>query len=134
MSSILPKGIVELNNFDILSPQRKRRRWTLQQKLSIMAEIGRNGMSASAVGRKYGIPVRLLFAWKRSMHLKQSENCAWHGVTTIQTAEVEQLKQKMEMLEQLLEGEIAENRILKQMVERMLNMYVFHSNQVDVAR
>ena len=52
----------------VARPARKRRRWSAAEKQAILGQIGQNGMTTSSVSRKYGISLRLLFAWKRLAH------------------------------------------------------------------
>ena len=133
MMNTLQKTTMDHDNLGIVTAHRRRRRWTAKQKHDILAEIGQGGMSVSAVGRKYGIPVRLLFSWKRIVSEKPREGSGWQDQVLTESIEVVQLKSKMKMLEQLLKSEVAENRILEQMVESMLNSYVLSHDQCKTA-
>ena len=44
-----------------------RRRWTREQKQSIVAECGAGKASVSAVARKHNIAANLLFRWRREL-------------------------------------------------------------------
>ncbi len=84
----------------IARPARKRRRWSTAEKQAILIQIGQNGMTTSSVARKYGISLRLLFAWKKQAHKSlpdkpaQDMNRAW---------ELFQLKRRIQDLEQSVE-------------------------------
>ena len=45
----------------------ERRRWPLAEKLRIVEESSRPGMSVSYVARKYGVAPSLLFRWRKLM-------------------------------------------------------------------
>lgn len=45
----------------------RRRRWTPEEKKSIVAETELDGASISGVARKHGIAPRLLFSWRRQL-------------------------------------------------------------------
>lgn len=42
---------------------RKRRSWTLEQKLAIVSQASASGANVSQVAREHDIDVRLLFQW-----------------------------------------------------------------------
>ena len=50
---------------EILPGPERRRRWSVDQKLAIVAEMERAGSSGSAVARRYGISTGLLYTWRR---------------------------------------------------------------------
>ena len=51
----------------LLGPER-RRRWSVDQKLAIVAEFERSGSSGAVVARRYGISTGLLYTWRRQAH------------------------------------------------------------------
>jgi transposase len=57
----------------ILPGPERRRRWSVDQKLAIVAEMER-GSSGSAVAQRYGISTGLLYTWRR-----QSQGLATRG-------------------------------------------------------
>ncbi len=50
---------------EILTEPERRRRWTVEQKLEMVAEMMRPGASASRVARRHGITTGLLYTWRR---------------------------------------------------------------------
>jgi transposase len=50
-----------------VGPER-RRRWSVDQKLAIVAEFERSGSSGAVVARRYGISTGLLYTWRRQAH------------------------------------------------------------------
>lgn len=45
----------------------RRRRWTLEQKLSLVEEVSRPGASVAAVADRHGMSRSLLFEWRRQV-------------------------------------------------------------------
>ena len=50
---------------EILTQPERRRRWTSEQKLALMAESLRPGASPMQVARRYGISTGLLYTWRQ---------------------------------------------------------------------
>lgn len=50
---------------EILTQPERRRRWTSEQKLALVAETLRPGASPTQVARRYGISTGLLYTWRR---------------------------------------------------------------------
>jgi transposase len=50
---------------EILTQPERRRRWTSEQKLALVAEMLRPGASPTQVARRYGISTGLLYTWHR---------------------------------------------------------------------
>jgi transposase len=50
---------------EVLTQPERRRRWSVEQKLAIVAETMRPGASATQVSRRYGISTGLLYTWRR---------------------------------------------------------------------
>jgi transposase len=92
----------------------RRRRWTSEEKKSIIDEIERQGSSTSAVARKYGISLRLLFSWRRQMR-QQLLNSIPEATSELSgMPENEQLKARISELERLLGKKMVENQLLKE--------------------
>jgi transposase len=49
---------------EILTQPERRRRWTSEQKLALVAESLRPGASPTQVARRYGISTGLLYTWR----------------------------------------------------------------------
>ncbi len=100
-------------------PVQRRRRWTAQEKRAIVEEIERHGMSTSAVARKYGISLRLVFSWRRNMR-QEMLNSLGETQDATQVAgmsESMQLKNRIQELERLLGKKLVENQVLKEALE-----------------
>jgi transposase len=50
---------------EVLTGPERRRRWSVEQKLAIVAELARSGSSGAVVARRYGISTGLLYTWRR---------------------------------------------------------------------
>src|SRR5258707_15202124 len=50
---------------EILTQPERRRRWTSEQKLALVAETPRPGASPTQIARRYGISTGLLYTWRR---------------------------------------------------------------------
>ena len=92
----------------------RRRRWTTEEKKSIIDEIERQGSSTSAVARKYGISLRLLFSWRRQMRQQLLSSIPEATADFSGMPEQEQLKARINELERLLGKKMVENQLLKE--------------------
>lgn len=52
---------------EVLTTPERRRRWSTEQKLAIVAEKMRPGASGTQVARRYGISTGLLYTWCRQV-------------------------------------------------------------------
>jgi transposase len=53
---------------EVLTGPERRRRWSVDQKLAIVAEFEHSGSSGAVVARRYGISTGLLYTWRRQAH------------------------------------------------------------------
>jgi transposase len=53
---------------EILTGPERRRRWSVDQKLAIVAELDRPGSCGAVVAQRYGISTGLLYTWRRQAH------------------------------------------------------------------
>jgi transposase len=52
---------------EVITPVERRRRWSRDEKLRIVAESSRPGRTASQVAREHGIAPGQLFIWRRQL-------------------------------------------------------------------
>lgn len=52
---------------EVISVVARRRRWTAEQKLSLVAEVSRPGASVASVADRHGMSRSLLFEWRRQV-------------------------------------------------------------------
>lgn len=50
---------------EVLTEPERRRRWSVEQKLAVVAEAGRPGASPTQVARRHGLSTGLLYTWRR---------------------------------------------------------------------
>jgi len=53
---------------EVLTGPERRRRWSVDQKLAIVAELDRPGSCGAVVAQRYGISTGLLYTWRRQAH------------------------------------------------------------------
>ena len=94
----------------------QRRRFTTEQKLSLLEEAKAPGSSISAVARRYGISPSLVFRWK---HMQDEGALAGLEADerVVAETEVKDLRAKVRELERLLGKKTMEAEILKEGIE-----------------
>jgi transposase len=100
---------------EVITSVARRRRWSPEEKRSMVQEAESPGMSVSSVARKYGIHPNQLFRWRRLMY--EGALCAVRaGEEVVSAAEVKALKAKIRELERLLGRKTMEVEILKEAI------------------
>lgn len=61
----MPDGVAGV---EVISVVRRRRRWTSEQKLALVAEVEQSGGSLAGVADRHGVSRSLLFEWRRQLH------------------------------------------------------------------
>lgn len=86
----------------------RRRRWSQDEKKSIVCETEQTGQSVSGVARKYGIAPRLLFSWRRQLaeELALTNRYSTRMVPAVQHQELSARLQELEQLLSVREAEI----------------------------
>ena len=97
---------------EVFSQIQRRRRWSVDQKLAILAEAGQPGMSISYVARRHGISPSLLFGWRRMTEGGKEAIRADDEV--VAKAEVRELQKRIRELERVLGKKTLENEILRE--------------------
>ena len=105
--------MIRLSGSDNGDNGRRRRRWTASQKAQAVEETMTAGMTVSSVARKYGIPVSLLFRWRRLM--ADEGAVALHPYRDARSGgEVQELKRRIWELERLIGKMTMENETLRE--------------------
>ena len=91
----------------------ERRRWPLAEKLRIVEESSRPGMSVSYVARKYGVAPNLLFRWRKLMS-EGGKVAVQADEEVVSASENRALKKRVRELERLLGKKTMEVEILKE--------------------
>ena len=94
----------------------ERRRWPLAEKLRIVEESSRPGMSVSYVARKYGVAPNLLFRWRKLMS-EGGKVAVQADEEVVSVSENRALKKRVRELERLLGKKTMEVEILKEAIE-----------------
>ena len=94
----------------------RRRRFTPEQKRSLLAEAVKPGSSVSQTARRYGVSPSLLFKWKSAMDdatdksLKKNER-------VVPESEVREMKKRIQELERLAGKQAMKIDILEEAVK-----------------
>jgi transposase len=100
----------------VVTSVERRRRWSAEEKQSIIQETYIPGMSLSHVARKYAISPSQLFAWRRLMEEGAMEGIrAEEGV--VPKSQVKELERQVRELERMLGKKTLENEILREAVK-----------------
>ena len=94
----------------------QRRRWPLAEKLRIVEESSRPGMSVSYVARKHGIAPNQLFRWRKLMR-EGGKVAVQADDQVVSVSETRALKKRVRELERLLGKKTMEVEILKEAIE-----------------
>ena len=105
----MPNG----DRVEILSSIQRRRRYSLDQKLAVLAEATQPGMSISYVARRHGISPSLLFLWRRRM-TEGGKEAVRVDDQVVGSAEVRALEKRIRDLERVLGKRTIENEILRE--------------------
>ena len=95
---------------------RRRRRWTLGQKVRAVEEAAAPGMTVSFVAREHGIAPSLLFRWRRLIG-EGGYEAIRQDDEVLSSAEVRDLKRRIRELERLLGKKTLENETLREALE-----------------
>ena len=101
---------------EVITSVQRRRRFTPEQKLRLVAESQASGMSVSAVARNHGISPSQLFQWRRRME-EGSREAIRADDDVVSAGEVRELKKRIRELERALGRRTLEIDILKDALE-----------------
>ena len=111
-----PKDYPDMSTIEVVTSVQRRRRWSAEEKRTILEEVEQPGNSVSSVARRLGVNPNQLFRWRKL----QREGAlvavgADEGVVPV--SEVKQLKARVRELERLLGKKTMEAEILKEAIE-----------------
>jgi transposase len=98
---------------EVFSGIQRRRRYSLDQKLAVLAEAAQPGMSISYVARRHGISPSLLFGWRRRM-TEGGKEAVRVDDEVVASAEMRALEKRIRELERVLGKKTLENEILRE--------------------
>jgi transposase len=102
-----------VDRVEVLSSIQRRRRYSLDQKMAVLAEAAQPGMSISYVARRHGISPILLFLWRRRM-TEGGKEAVRVDDEVVGSAEVRALEKRVRELERVLGKKTLENEILRE--------------------
>jgi transposase len=102
-----------VDRVEVLASIQRRRRYSLDQKLTVLAEAAQPGMSISYVARRHGISPSLLFGWRRRM-TEGGKEAVRVDDQVVGSAEVRALEKRIRELERVLGKKTLENEILRE--------------------
>jgi len=102
-----------VDRVEVLSSIQRRRRYSLDQKLAVLAEAAQPGMSISYVARRHGISPSLLFGWRRRMS-EGGKEAVRVDDEVVGSAEVRAMEKRIRELERVLGKKTLENEILRE--------------------
>jgi transposase len=102
-----------VDRVEVLSSIQRRRRYSLDQKLAVLAEAAQPGMSISYVARRHGISPSMLFQWRRRM-TEGGKEAVRVDDEVVGSAEVRALEKRVRELERVLGKKTLENEILRE--------------------
>ncbi len=111
-----PKDRPDMSPIEVITSVQRRRRWSAEEKRSILEEAEQLGSSVSSVARKYGVNPNQLFTWRRLMRDGGFVAVASQD-TVVPASEAKQLKTRIRDLERLLGRKTMEAEILREAIE-----------------
>lgn len=90
-----------VDRVEVFSGIQRRRRYSLDQKLTVLAEAAQPGMSISYVAGRHGISPSLLFGWRRRM-TEGGKEAVRVDDEVVASAELRALEKRIRELERVL--------------------------------
>src|ERR1700691_1779948 len=101
---------------EVFAGIQRRRRYSVDQKLAVLEEAARPGMTISYVARRHGISPSLLFGWRRRM-AEGGKEAVRADDEVVAKAELLPLQKRVRELERVLGKKTLENEILREAVK-----------------
>jgi transposase len=101
---------------EIITGVARRRRFTTEQKLAVVAETMQPGMSISYVARRHGLSPSLVFRWRRLM-TEGGQQAVRADDDVVPAADLRRAEERVRELERLLGRKTLELEVLKEALE-----------------
>lgn len=101
---------------EIITGVARRRRFTAEQKMAVVAETMQPGMSISYVARRHGLSPSLVFRWRRLM-TEGGHEAVRADDDVVPAADMRRLEERVRELERLLGRKTMEVEILKEALD-----------------
>ena len=105
-----------ISKVEVMKGPAGRRRFTIDQKLAVVAESMQPGMSISYVARRHGLSPSLVFRWRRLMS-EGGKEAVRADDEVVAASEVRRLEERVRELERLLGRKTMEVEILKEALD-----------------
>lgn len=99
----------------VLPSGRIRRRWSAEEKYRYVSEANQPGMTVSLVARKYGIPPKRLYNWRKCMQ-EGSIVAAKSGEEVVPKSEYKKLQAELKRAQKMIGEMTMEKEILKEVI------------------
>ena len=101
---------------EVITRDRRRRRWSLAEKSALVRRTYEAGMSVSLVARQEGVAASLLFQW-RKLERQGALMAVSAGEAVVPASELAAARAEIVKLQRVLGKKTLENEILKEAVE-----------------
>ena len=106
----------EFSRVEVITGVARRRRFTTDVKMAVIAETMQPGMSISYVARRHGLSPSLVFRWRRLMN-DGGREAVRADDEVVASSELRRLEERVRDLERMLGRKTLENEILKEALE-----------------
>lgn len=104
------------SKMEVITGVARRRRFTTEQKLAVVAETMQPGMSISYVARRHGLSPSLVFRWRQLMS-EGGKEAVRVDDDVVGANEVRRLEERVRDLERMLGRKTLEVEILKEALD-----------------
>lgn len=101
---------------EVITGVARRRRFTTEQKLAVVAETMQPGMSISYVAPRHGLSPSLVFRWRRLM-TEGGQEAVRADDEVVPASDIRRLEERVRELERLLGRKTLEVEVLKEALE-----------------
>lgn len=101
------------DRIEVFSGIQRRRRYSVDQKLAVLAEAAEPGMTISYIARRHGISPSLVFGWRRRM-TEGGKEAVRADDEVVAREQVRALEKRIRELERVLGKKTLENEILRE--------------------
>ena len=101
---------------EVITRDRRRRRWSLGEKQALVRRTYEPGMSVSLVARTEGVAASQLFQW-RKLERQGALTAVQAGEAVVPASELAAARAEISKLQRILGKKTLENEILKEAVE-----------------
>ena len=102
----------KIDRVEVITSVQRRRRWSAEEKATIVQETYAPGMSVSLVARRHGIAPNQLFTWRR-LYASGALSAVGAGEEVIAASEYRALQHQIRELQRLLGKKTLENEVLR---------------------